>query len=229
MNLDIFNDLVNDVKKSNEIQNLIKEVKKYLENNIIKNDVKEEIPLVNPTYDSERIITKYRDEMLTKRLEILNNYAQNTQNKGEMYYIYSKNSESENSYNICICEEDKSHIVIEKSQEELPSGAIVGSVLRKNNDRFIIDEKATKTISEKLDNMKSQLLEEQREFLASQRIEGHMYEMAEKSEDRALLFDITAGNDEGFEEIDFPLELLNESKEGELFVFEDGEYIKVDD
>lgn len=229
MNLDIFNDLVNDVKNSSEIQNLIKEVKKYLENNIIKNDAKEEIPMVNPTYDGERIITKYRDEMLTKRLEILNNYAQNTQNKGEMYYIYSKNSESENSYNICICVEDRSHIVIEKSQEELPSGAIVGSVLRKNNDRFIIDEKATKTISEKLDNMKSQLLEEQREFLASQRIEGHMYEMAEKSEDRALLFDITAGKDEGFEEIDFPLELLNESKEGELFVFEDGEYIKVDD
>lgn len=229
MNLDLFNDLVNDVKNSSEIQNLIKEVKKYLENNIIKNDIKEEIPLVNPTYDSEKIITKFRDEMLIKRADILNNYAKNTQNKGEMYYIYSKNSESENRYNICICAEDKSHIVSEKSQEELPYGARIGSILRKNNDRFIIDEKATKTISEKLDSMKSQLLEEQNEFLESKRIEGHIYEMSENSGDRAWLFDLTIGSDEGVEEIDFPLELLNESKEGDLFVYKNGEYIKVDE
>ena len=117
MNLDIFNDLANGIKNNNEIQNFIKELNKYLENNIIKNDAKEEIPLVNPTYDS-KIITKYRDEMLTKRADILNNYAKNTKNKGEMYYIYSKNSESENSYNICICEEDKSHVVIEKNKEQ---------------------------------------------------------------------------------------------------------------
>ena len=185
--------------------------------------------MVNPTYEDKKILTKYRDEMLTKRLEILNNYAKSTQNKGEMYYIYSKNSENENGYNLCICEEDKSHIVIEKKQEELPSGAIVGSVLRKNNDKLIIDEKATKTISEKLESIKLQLLEEQSQYLENQRVEGHIYEMAENCGDRALLFDITEGNDEGLEEIDFPLELLNDSKEGDLFVFENGEYIKNDD
>lgn len=182
--------------------------------------------MVNPTYDGEKIITKYRDEMLIKRANILNNYAKNTKDKGEMYYIYSKNSKSENSYNICICEEDKSNIVIEKSKEELPDGAKIGSVLRKNGDKFVIDEKANIIISEKIERMKSQLLEEQNEYLSSKRIEGHIYEMYENGGDRAWLFDLTVQSNEGIEEIDFPLELLNESKEGDLFVYKNGKYIQ---
>lgn len=74
--------------------------------------------------------------------------------------------------------------------------------------------------------MKDELLEEQTEFLKSKRIEDHIYEMSENNEGRAWLFDITESSTEAIEEIDFPQELLNDSREGDLFVYKNGEYQK---
>ena len=163
--------------------------------------------------------------MLIERSNILNNYAKETMDKGEMYYIYSKNSKMEDGYNLCICEEEKSHIVIEKSIENLPNEATIGSVLRKNETSYILDEEATNKIAEEINNMKDRLLNEQKEFLESKRVEGHVYEMSENDGDRAWLFDITIDSNEGIEEIDFPIELLNISKEGDLFIYKNGEYM----
>lgn len=228
MNLDLINNIVSDVKNNKAVQNFIKELKKYLENNISKNNnintEKEDISLVNPTYNENKIITKYRDKMLTERAHILNNYAKETLDKGEMYYSYSKNSKMLDGYNLCICEEGKSHTIISVSKDDLPSGVKIGSVLRKSNNNYTLDEVATEEIEKEINNMKSKLLEEQTQFLESKRIEGHVYEMSENDGDRAWLFDITSGSNEGVEEIDFPMELLKNGKEGDLFVYKNGEY-----
>ena len=37
--------------------------------------------------DDKKIITRFRDEMLKERNSILQNYADNTKEKGEMYYV----------------------------------------------------------------------------------------------------------------------------------------------
>ena len=50
--------------------------------------------------------------------------------------------------------------------------------------------------------------------------------MSENGKDRACLFDITNNNDEEIEEIDFPQDLLKNAKEGDLFVYKNGEYQK---
>ena len=143
-----------------------------------------------------------------------------------MYYIYSKNSKNENGYNLCICEEGKSHIIIELNSNELPDEVCVGSVLRKLRDSYILDKESTNEICEQINNMKDKLLKEQQEFLGSKRIEGHIYEISENDGDRAWLFDITSGENEGIEEIEFPLELLENSQEGDQFIYENGEYKK---
>ena len=184
--------------------------------------------MINPNNDN-RIITKYRDKMLVERLKILNDYAKQTLDKGQMYYIYDKNSKMQDGYNLCICEEGKSNNIIEVSKEDLPIGAEIGSVLRKNGDIYILDEEATIEISQEIYNIKDRTLKEQTEFLESKRIEGHIYEMFENSGDRAWLFDITnesSNGIEGVEEIDFPIELLSDAKEGDLFIYENGEYKK---
>lgn len=94
MNLDLVNNLVNDVKNNKFVQNFIKELRNYLENSISENSYvnskREDIPLVNTTHNVNKIITKYRDQMLIERANILEKYAKQTLNKGEMYYIYSK-------------------------------------------------------------------------------------------------------------------------------------------
>ena len=176
--------------------------------------------------DENKIISNYRDKMLLERANILNNYASKTIDEGEMFYIYSKNSKLEDFYNLCTCKKEESHTVIEVSRKDLPDGAEIGSVLRKIGDNYILDENASIEIAEQINNMKSKLLEEQAEFLESKRIEGHIYEMSEKSGDRAWLFDITSESSEGVEEIDFPIELLTDGKEGDLYIYINGKYQK---
>lgn len=210
------------IQNNKFIKNFMLELQKYIEANS-----KKEAMILPDSIDNEtKIITEYRDKMLIERSHILNNYAKQTLNKGQMYYIYSKNSKLENGYNLCICEEEKSHVVIEASIDDLPYGAQIGSVLRNVNGSYVIDEDATKDITEKFSKMKEQLLEQQAIFLESARIEGHIYELSEKADDRVWLFDITNESTNALEEIEFPDELLSSSNEGDLFIYKNGEYYK---
>ena len=182
--------------------------------------------MIGPTYNENKITVKYRDKMLIERGNILNNYAQKSLSDGELYYIYSKNSKMSDGYNLCNCEREKSSDIIEVNSGELPYGATIGSVLRKQGDSYILDQEATNEIAKEINNMKEKLLKEQSEFLEGNRIEGHVYELYENNGDRAWLFDITSGNSEGIEEIDFPEDLLTNGKEGDLFIYKNGEYQK---
>lgn len=233
MNLDFINNIINETKSNKFVQNFIKELENYLEKNTLKNNYenleKEDVLLINPSLSKNKIITQYRDKMYIERSNILNNYAKETSDKGQMYYIYSKNSKLENGYNLCICEDGKSHTVIETSENELPKEAKLGSILRKIDNKYIVDIEATEKISKEISKMTDVLLREQSEFLNNRRIEDHIYEMSEKCNDRAWLFDVTDNNEtfeEGIEEIDFPEELLKDAKQGDLFIYKNGEYQK---
>lgn len=216
MRLDLTNNIDNNTKF---IQDFLKELQDYLERKV-------NIPLINPTHNENKIITEFRDKMYIERSKILNDYAKQTSNKGEMYYIYDKNSKLQDGYNLCICKEEKSHTIIEANSNTLPNGARIGSVLRKSEDNYALDNEATKDISKRIEKMKEDLLEKQTEFLNSKRIEGHIYEISEKGNDRVWIFDITNNSNEALEEISFSKELLQDAKVGDLFVYENGEYKK---
>lgn len=216
MRLDLSNNIDNNTKF---IQDFLKELQDYLEKEV-------NIPLINPTHNENKIITEFRDKMYIERSEILNDYAKQTSNRGEMYYIYDKNSKLQDGYNLCICKEENSHTIIEGNSNILPKGATIGSVLRKFEGNYILDNEATKDISERIEKMKDELLEKQTEFLNSKRVEGHIYEVSENGNDRVWIFDITNNSDEALEEISFSKELLQDAKVGDLFVYENGEYKK---
>lgn len=214
MKLDLNNDIANN---TNLVRNFIKELQDYLERKV-------DISLINPTHNGNKIITEFRDKMYIQRRKILNDYAKQTIDKGQMYYIYDKNSKLEDGYNLCICEEEKSHIIIEANSNILPNGATIGSVLRKFEGNYILDNEATKDVSERIEKMKDELLKKQTEFFNRKRIEDHIYEVSEKGNDRVWIFDITNNSDEALEEIDFPKELLQNAKVGDLFIYKKGEY-----
>ena len=216
MNLEIINNVFNDVRNK-FVNGFLTELNNY---------IKRENQNMNNITDNNKIITKYRDKMLIERNQILNNYAKQTEDKGQMYYIYSNNSKIDNAYNLFECVDGKSHTVIEEDKKNLPDGAELGSVLRKKENSYILDEEATIDIAKKLRDMEEYLLKEQDAFLEANRIEGHIYEVSEKSNDRVWLFDITSGSNEGIEEIDFPENLLDDAKEGNLFIYTNGEYHK---
>ena len=74
MNLDLVNNIFKEVKNNKFVQNFINELQNYLESNISKNSYidieKEDISLVKPTHNGNKIIAKYRDKMY--EISILN-------------------------------------------------------------------------------------------------------------------------------------------------------------
>ena len=233
MNLDLINDLFNNVKENKFVQNFIKELSNYLEKNLINNT---EISGEDNTWNNlladnleignKKIISKYKDEMLLERANILQNYALKTRDKGEMYYIYDI-ADGKNEYNLCICEPSKSHEVITKKIEDLPEGASLGSVLRKKGEDFILEKEDTRVIENQINDMIKEKIKEQDQYLDSKRIEGHIYEADEKYSGRIWLYDLNnkdSGSMEGIEEIEFPKNLYETGKKGDKFIYQDGKY-----
>lgn len=221
MSLDLLNDLINSAKDNNLVQSFVKELGEFLEKSASKKSYLEQLQ------EDKKVTTKYRDKMYVERNNILNNYAKETAGKGTMYYIYSKKSGKDDSFNLCVCEEGKSHDIIEVEEKDLPNGAKVDSALRMKDGKYIIDNEATQEISKKVEEMANNLLEEQAQELEQYRIEGHIYEVGEKGIDRVWLYDITNGDEEGvqgIEEIDFPKELLDEVEEGSKVIYKNGSY-----
>lgn len=234
MNLDLVNNLFNNLKENKFVQNFIKELSNYLENNKIDNSktVSTDYKWNNLLSDDltlydNKIITKYRDKMLTERNNILQNYAGNTEKDGEMYYIYNTSTNERNSFDLCSCKLEKSHEVITKQIEELPEGANLGSVLRKRDEKFVLDIEATENVGEEINKMIKEKIQEQNEYLESKRIDEHIYAAGEKYSGRIWLYDLsddTSSGIEGIEEIEFPQDLYETAREGDKFVYKNGKY-----
>lgn len=236
MNLNLVNDLFNNLKDNKLVQNFIKELSNYLENNIRKNNKMEDADYEwndllseDLTLYNNKITAKYRDKMLIQRANILQNYAESTKEDGEMLYIYSKSTNEENSYNLCSYTQGKSHKVITKSIKDLPNGAELGSILRKQGENFTLDKTATRIVGKEINMMIKEKIEEQNQYLNSTKIDGHTYEVGEKYSGRIWLYDLDNrknGEIEAIEEINFPKDLYETAKEGDLFLYENGEYHK---
>ena len=208
MKLDFINDLVNNLKDSNVVENFMNELSEYLEKNS-GNQI--DLMSDNLHINGSRVISKYRDIILTERNNILQEYAKNTSN-------------------LCSCEEGRSHEVITKNINELPNGADVGCVLRENNGEFSVDVDGTKNVNNQINEMINDKLQEQSQYLKSKRIDGHVYEVGEKYEGIVELYDLADSDNgmEAVEEIEFSDSLYNSVNEGDRLVYKNGEYIKED-
>lgn len=234
MNLDLANDIFNNLKGNKFVKGFINELSNSFKTNT-KNTSKEfnddnkwnNLTSDNLTLYDKKIITQFRNEILLKRTNILQNYAENTKEKGEMLYVYDIAINKSNSYNLCYCNSNESHKVVTKSIEELPVGSNLGSVLRKQNENFILDVEATKIIEAKIDSMIKEEIEKQNKYLNSKRIDGHIYEVGEKYSEKIWLYDLNNVSNngiEGIEEINFPKDLYEIAKPGDLFIYKNGVY-----
>lgn len=224
MNLDFVNNLFNNLKENKVAIDFMNELSDYLENNGWNNLLADDL-----TINDTKIISKYKDNMLKERANILQDYAENTKEAGEMYYIYNVSENEKNSYNIS--KTDKSHKILTLSIDELPKETQLGSVLRKQGDKFILDANATRIVGKRINEMIEEQIKKQNQFLKDKRIDGHIYEVEEKDNGRIWLYDlnnIEGGGIDEFEEIEFPKNLYQMSKKGDKFLYKDGEYQKVE-
>ena len=205
----------------------MKELSNFLEENLndkIKKDEVKDISILEQIQKENKVTTNCRDKMNIERMNILNAYEEQTFEKGEMYYIYSKDLGEDGFYNLCNCQKGKSNNIIELQERKLPKGAGVDSILRIQNGEFVLDAEVTQVILNEMKKMANQLLIEQQQELKDYRIEGHLYEFVEKNEESIWLIDRTKSDGNCFEEIEFPKELLEKSKKDSIFQYKNGEY-----
>ena len=226
MNLDLFNNFINNAKENNLIQNFIKELEEYLQNNItnnLENSSRNEISLLDQILEENNVTSEYRDKMLINRGNILQNYAKQTADNGTMYYVYDK---SDNNYLVSICEENRSHEIIKLFENDLPQGAGVDSVLRLQKGKYTLDQEATEYVKDEMLETFNQLLKEQSHKMEERRIESHIYEFIESSGKSIWLIDNTINSNKVFEEFEFQPQIFDSAKEGDLFQYIDGDYQK---
>ena len=222
MNLDFVNNLFNNLKENKIAKDFLNELTEYLENSKWNNLLADDL-----TINNNKIISKYKDKMLKERSNILQDYAESTREAGEMYYIYNVSENERNSYNIS--KADKSHKVITMSVDDLPEGAQLGTVLRKQGEKFVLDANATRIVGKRINKMIEEQIKEQNQFLSDKRIEGHTYEIEDRDNGRVWLYDLnntTGGGIEEFEEIEFPKDLYEMAKKGDKFLYKNGMYTK---
>lgn len=224
MNLDCVNNVFNNLKENKLAADFINELSDYLTNSGWNNLLADDL-----TINDTKIISKYKDNMLKERANIMQDYAENTKEAGEMYYIYNVSKNEKNSY--IISKTDKSHKVLTLPIDELPKGTQLGSVLRKQGDKFILDANATRIVGKRINEMIEEQIKKQNQFLKNKRISGHIYEVEEKNNGRIWLYDlnnIEGGGIDEFEEIEFPKGLYQMSKRGDKVLYKDGKYQKIE-
>lgn len=226
MNLDLINNLFNNLKENKLVQNFTKELSNYLEKNSSNNSFTNnwvDLSLDDLTLFNTKITTKYRDEILIERNNILKNYANCITENKDMFYIYNISSNKNNCYNLYNC---KTNEILTESLDNLPTGSELGSILIKSSDGLSLDLEATHVVSSQINSMIMEKIEEQKQYLSHHRIDGHVYEVSEKSSGRIWLYDLNSidGTSDGIEEVAFPQDLYESTKEGDLFVFMDGSY-----
>ena len=176
--------------------------------------------------NEKKLTTKYRDKFRKEWNMFIEEYANKNTNK-KLLYIYSKDSQIEDMYNARICEEGKSHEVIHIKKEELPEEADINTAIRLYDDQCVIDEEATKEISDHHEEIINRIICEQEKELDERRIEGHIYLVDEVEIDRVCLYDISIDDSDGvevMEEITIPEEIRLKINNGSKLIYKEGKY-----
>ncbi len=220
MELEILNNLKNASAKNVEVDELVEELKKHIDESIDKKLTNEE-EILKQIQNQRNTSTISKNTMISKMNEILKEYSSLTQDKGEMYFVRSKKDTTYTVYKY----EDGQKSIIKLDKTELPEGADVNSILRTKDENLTVDEEDTKNIEEQITQMANEILDKQDQELEEFRSEGHIYLVEEDRIDKIYLTDITNGTaGKVLEEVDFPEELLKQATEGSVFIYQNGEY-----
>ena len=229
MSLDFFNNLKENLSNNEVISNITEGIQDFLtevsdrlndnENNNL--DIVSEITTARTTsLSSENSIMKARDE-------ILREYAKNTTDKGDLYFIFNKIKDSDD-YRVIQMGEDID-TTLKVNINELPEGSGLNQVMRLKNGKFELDEIGTENVLNKIYIKAEEILDRQDRKLQEYRKDGHIYVVTEDINNRIFLWDTTSKPDFEIEEVNFPRQLLNEAKEGNKFIYKNGEYERIED
>lgn len=233
MNLDLKNDIFNNLKESKFVQNFIKELSNYLENNI-KNDLnhKEEIPIVEDIISKNNLTTGNENSIIWNENDIILKYAEEKFSNETMYFVkdskkayWSNNKEYYNNDAYTVFKVENNDIEeIEISKKVMPKDIGVNDVFRIENGNYVIDNIATQELQEEIMNMAKEIIDKQNTSLSEHRKDGHLYMVTEELGDNRFLWDLTDASKIEFEEVDLPKDLLEKATQGVVLKYDNGKY-----
>jgi len=211
MDLNIFRKISDSIKRAENREFLVE-----LKNSIDKN----EVPILDKIENENKLSIGTKNKIENEFDNILLEYSKETEEKGPLVYIVEKKD------NECIAYEyeNGTDSVIRINENNLPLNASVNSALRKENEKYLLDEEASLEIKNRITDMAKDLIEKQNEELEEYRKEGHLYRVSERINDSVFLWDITDKSNFEIEEVDFPEELLDKAIEGTVFEYIDEKY-----
>ena len=220
MDLDFFNNLGKTLKQNKDVKNFIDNLGDFLQQN---NNTSNEEGILKQLQNERKTSIATRNSIRDEIQNILKEYANSNFKDEEMYFISSKKDGLYISYRY-----EKGEKSVEKlDTKELPDDVKVNDILRKENEKYVVDNELTEEVLYKIDEMANELLNKQDNELENFRKEGHIYKVEEQREDRIYLVDVTSGDDLVLEEVDFPQYLLNDAVEESTFKYKNGNYVKV--
>ena len=113
---------------------------------------------------------------------------------------------------------------IEISKKDMPKEIGVNDVFTIKDEKYVIDDLATKELQEQIINMASEIIDKQNAKLDSNRKEGHLYMVSEELGNNRFLLDLTETSKVEFEETNIPQYLLDMATEGSVLKYTNGTY-----
>lgn len=227
MDLNLGKDLLNNLKENKFVQNFMKELSNYLENNSKKD---KQDPIIEKILSNKKATTGNENEVRWKEDETIIKYAQSRNTNEPIYFvkddkkIYWQNNEryeNNNVYNVYKIENGKID-AFEINKKDMPKNIGVNDVFTIENGKYIIDNLATKEIQEELTNMANEILSKQNINLDAHRKENHLYMVTEKIKGKCFMWDLTEKSKIEFEETE--LEHTKEVSPGDVFQYKNGKY-----
>lgn len=227
--MDFFRELKENLEKNDTLSKLANGVTEFIgeltealqKEGIIEKDV----DIVTQIASSNKLSMASENELNKARTEILKEYANATEERGNLYFVYNK-VKGEDNYRVWGFN-GNNITKKEVNKNELPKDVTVNSVMRVKNNEFVLDVEATKSISEKIRNRANIIIENQNKKIEEYKKEGHIYLVTEDINGRVFLWDSTEKPKYEIEDVNFPEDLKNIAKEGNSFRYQNGTYVHI--
>lgn len=226
MNLDVVNDVFNNLKENNFVQNFIKDLSKYLESKL--NYENQEIPIIEDILSKNNLTTGNKNSIRGSLNNIILSYAKNDviyfiKDNKKTYWSNNKKCYNNDIY-VILKAENENIEELEVNKKDMPKDVKVNDVLRFENNNYVIDNISTKELKEEIINNAKEILEKQNINLENYRKDGHLYLVTEELENNRFLKDLTDKSKTEFEETSISKDLLSKAVEGTVLKFINGKY-----
>lgn len=216
------------------MQNFINELSNYLENSV-KNSLdyrSEEVPIIEDILSKNNVTTDNENSIRWKFDDVISKYAEQNLGNDSIYFVkdskktyWLNNKKHYNNDVYTVLKIQNSKIEeMEISKKDMPKDIGVNDVFIIENDKYVIDNLATKELQEEITNMANEIIDKQNIKLEKYRKEGHLYMVTEELGNNRFLWDLTETPKIEFEEVNIPKDLLNKATEGMVLKYTNGKY-----